>query len=101
MAHYLKVESSVPGISVETNGVYAGQTPLTLRVFGDSTGTFHNFGTPQYVLRALPQTTNQFLETKVFRAGNRSVPGDSIPGLVFFDMSQAQGAMQIDSFPEK
>jgi hypothetical protein len=101
VAQYLKVESSVPGISIETNGVYAGKTPLTLRIFGDAAGRFHSFGSPEYVLRALPLTTNQFLQTKVFRTGKRSSPGESVPGLVFFDMSQPAGAMQIDSFPER
>lgn len=101
VAQYVKVESSVPGVSIETNNVFAGKTPLTLVVFGDAPGTFHNFGKPQFVLRALPLSTNQFLQTKVFRAGKGSAPGDSIPGLVFFDMSQPSGAMQIDTFPEK
>ena len=101
VAHYVKVESSVPGVSIETNSVYAGKTPLTLVIFGDAPGTFHNFGKPQFVLRALPLSTNQFLQTKVFRTGKGSRPGDSIPGLVFFDMSQPAGAMQIDTFPEK
>ncbi len=100
VAQYVKVESSVPGVTIETNGVYAGKTPLTLRIFGDSVGTFHSFGAPEYVLRALPLSTNQFLQTKVFRAG-RSGAGDLIPGLVFFDMSKPEGAMQIDSFPQK
>lgn len=101
VAHYLRVESSVPGVSIETNSVYAGKTPLTLKIFGAAAGTFHNFGSPEYVLRALPLTTNQFAQTKVFRTGRRSAPGDSVPGLVFFDMSQPGSAVQIDSFPEK
>ena len=100
LAQYVHVESSVPGIRIETNGVYAGNTPLTLKIFGDPPGTFHDFGNPHFILRALPLTTNQFTQTKVFRAGKRST-GDPIPGLVFFDMSQPNSAMQIDTFPER
>lgn len=101
VAAYLKVESSVPGIAVETNGVFAGKTPLTLRIFGDAGGTFHSFGSPEYTLRALPSTTNEFTQVKAFRAGTRSVPGEKIPGLIFFDMSQPEGTVLIDSIPER
>ena|SRR5690348_11272319 len=101
VATYLKVESSVPGIAIETNGVFAGKTPLTLRVFGDAAGTFHAFGSPEYRLRALCSTTNEFTQVKAFRAGTRSVPGEKIPGLIFFDMSQPGGAVLIDSIPER
>ena len=101
IAHYLRVESSIPGVDIETNRVPAGKTPLTLKIFGDVTGTFHDFGSPEYVVRALPQTTNQFLQTRVFRTGKSSNPGDVIPGLLFFDMSQPGSGMLIDSLPER
>jgi hypothetical protein len=101
VAHYLTVESSVPGVSIETNGVPAGKTPLRLKIFGDAGGTFHNFGNNEFVLRALPLSSNQFLQTKIFRTGTRSAPGDRIPGLMFFDMAQPGGAMQIDSIPDQ
>src|SRR5438270_6825344 len=101
VAHYLAIESSEPGVNIETNGVAAGKTPFRLKVFGDAGGTFHNFGNPQFVLRALPLSSNQFLQTKVFRTGIRSAPGDRIPGVMFFDMTQPTGAMQIDSIPDR
>jgi hypothetical protein len=101
IAHYLRVESSIPGVNIETNRVLAGKTPLTLRIFGDVTGTFHNFGSPEYVVNALPITTNQFLQTRVFRAGQGSNPGEKIPGLLFFDMSQPGSGVLIDSLPER
>jgi hypothetical protein len=101
VACYLKVESSVPGVTIETNKVFAGKTPLTLRIFGDTPGSFHNFGSPEYVLSALPLTTNQFLQTRVFKTGKGSVPGEKIPGLIFFDMSQQSGGLIIDTFPDK
>jgi hypothetical protein len=100
-AHYLRVESSVPGVSIETNNVLAGKTPLTLRVFGDDAATFHDFGSPQYIVRALPLTTNQVTQTQVFRTGKGSSPGDKIPGLLFFDMTQPGSGVLIDSIPER
>jgi hypothetical protein len=101
-AFYLKVESSMPGVTIETNKVYAGKTPLTLRILGDTPGsTFHNFGSPEYVLSALPLTTDQFLQTRVFKTGKGSVPGEKIPGLIFFDMSQQSNGLIIDTFPDK
>ena len=102
IAYYLRIESSEPGVSIETNKVYAGKTPLTLQILGDAPGTFHDFGSPEYILRALPLTTNQFLQTKAFRTGKKgSAQGDRIPGLIFFDMSQPSGALLIDTFPDK
>ena len=101
LANYLRVESSVPGVHIETNNVLAGKTPLTLRIFGDFAGTFHNFGSPEYIVRALPLTTNQFLQTRVFRTGLSSSSGDKIPGLLFFDMSQQGSGLIIDSIPDK
>jgi hypothetical protein len=100
-AYYMQVQASVPGITIETNSVVAGVTPLTLKIFGDVTGEFHNFGSREYVLRAVPSGTNQFVQTRVFRTGNHSAPGDHIPGLVFFDMSQPGGGVSIDSIPER
>src|SRR5258708_25435541 len=99
IAFYVQVQASQEGIRVETNSVYAGKTPLTLRLFGDEGGTFHNFGAPQYIVRALPANTNRFVPTQVFRTGAGSTPGDRIPGLIFFDMEQATGSFSIDTFP--
>jgi hypothetical protein len=101
IADYLRIESSVPGVNIETNNVLAGKTPLTLKIFGDVSGTFHNFGSSEYIVRALPLTTNQFLQTRVFRTGKSSSPGDKIPGLLFFDMSQQGSGVLIDSIPDK
>jgi hypothetical protein len=101
VAFYVKIESSVPGVGIETNKVFAGNTPLTLSIFGDAPGSFHNFGSPEYLLRAIPQNTNDFVQTKIFKTGTSSTPGDRIPGLVFFDMSQRAGGLIIDSIPDK
>jgi hypothetical protein len=101
VACYLKVESSRPGVTIETNSVFAGKTPLTVKVFGDVNGTFHNFGSPEFVLRAVPPMTNEFTQIHSFRAGKRSEPGDKIPGLVFFDMSKPSGGLIIDAIPDR
>ena len=101
VAYYIKIESSLPEVTIETNHVGAGKTPLILRVFGDPPGTFHNFGSPEYSLGALSQSTNEFAQVRTFRAGKRSTPGERIPGLVFFDLSQPSGGVLIDSIPDR
>jgi hypothetical protein len=101
VAYYIRVESSVPGVTIETNRVVAGKTPLAIKVYGDVSGGFHNFDSPEFVVRAIPETTNQFVQVKTFRAGKNSAPGDRIPGFLFFDMSQPHGGLMIDSFPDR
>ena len=94
VAYYVRVESSEPGVTIETNAVYAGKTPLRVKVFGDKGGAFHDFGSPEYVVRALPLRTNQFPQTQTFATGAR------IPGLIFFDLNQKSGSFSVDTFPE-
>jgi len=101
IAFYISVDSSVPGVTIETNKVIAGKTPLTLKVFGDVTGGFHNFGSPEFVVRALSSSTNEFTQSKSFRTGKNSAPGDRIPGFIFFDMSRPTSGISIDSVPER
>jgi hypothetical protein len=101
VAYYIKVDSSMPGVAIETNKVIAGKTPLTLRVFGDVAGGFHNLGSPEFLVRALPSNTNEFTQTKSFRTGKNSAPGDRIPGFIFFDMSRPTSGISIDSVPER
>ena len=100
-AFYVQVQASREGVSIETNNVFAGKAPFVLRLMGDKDGTFHNFGSPEYVVRALPETTNGFAPTQVFKTGNGSSPGDRIPGLIFLDMNSASGSFSVDTFPEK
>jgi len=100
VAYSVRVESSEPGVTIETNSVYAGKTPLQLKVLGGKDRTFHNFGSPQYLVRALPLNTNQFLQTQTFSTGDRSSPGARIPGLIFFNMNQKDGGFSIDVDPE-
>lgn len=69
IAYLVEIESSEPGARVEANGENVGKTPLTLKIFGDNDGTFHNFGSQQYVIQVFPVQTNQFVQTRVFRTG--------------------------------
>jgi hypothetical protein len=88
MAFDVLVDASAPGARVEANGQDVGQTPLHLKIFGDSDGTFHDFGSPYYVIRALPLSTNQFEQVRYFGTGQWFGPEDQIPRQVFFDMNQ-------------
>jgi hypothetical protein len=100
IAYFLRVESSEPGVTIETNNVYAGKTPLRLKVFGEKDGNFHNFGSPQYVVRALPLNANQVIQMQTFSTGDQAASGVRIPGLIFFDMDRQSGSFSIDVFPE-
>src|SRR5712671_5328964 len=60
MAYDVLVEANEPGVRIEANGEYIGNTPVHLKIFGDPDGTFHDFGSYFYIVRALPLTTNQF-----------------------------------------
>src|SRR5262245_36985932 len=66
MAYLVPIESSEPGVRIEANGAFVGNTPLTLKIFGDPDGTFHDFGSYEYVVQAFPLNTNQFVQTAVF-----------------------------------
>jgi hypothetical protein len=88
MAFNVLLEASEPGARVEANGEFMGETPLNLKIFGDPDGTFHDFGSPYFVIRALPKTTNQFVQTRFFRTGQAFAGEDRIPQRIYFDMNQ-------------
>lgn len=88
IAYDVQIESFPAGARIEANGQVVGTAPLHLKIFGDKDGTFHDFGSYYYVIRALPAATNQFLQTRVFRTGHLFTPEDHIPQRVDFDMSQ-------------
>src|SRR5947207_14133309 len=66
MAYDVLIEASEPGARIEANGEYVGNTPLHLKIFGDSDGTFHDFGSESYIIRALPVVTNPLPTVRVF-----------------------------------
>jgi hypothetical protein len=88
IAYDVLIEASPPGAHVEANGQIVGDAPLHLKIFGDKDGTFHDFGSYYYVVRALPVTTNQYVQTRVFRTGRWFTPEDTIPDRIYFDMNQ-------------
>lgn len=88
MAFLVPVEASVPGTKIYANGHEAGVAPLTLKIFGDKDGTFHDFGAYEFVVQAVPSATNYPVQTKVYRTGKMFTPEDKIPDRIVFDMSQ-------------
>src|SRR6185503_10255157 len=88
MAYDVLVEASEPGARIEAEGNQVGNTPIHLKIFGDTDGTFHDFGSFQYVIRALPLTTNQFAQARVFGTGRFFTREDRIPQHIYFDMNQ-------------
>lgn len=91
IAYLVQVESSEPGARIEADNDYIGQTPVTLKIFGDKDGTFHNFGAQEYVIRCIPPGPNQAVQTKVFRTGFWFTPQDRIPSRIYFDLRENSG----------
>lgn len=87
MAYLVPVEASEPGVIIYANGQKAGTAPLTLKIFGDTDGTFHDFGSYEFVVQAVPLKTNQFVQTRVFQTGKMFTPQDRIPDRISFDMN--------------
>jgi hypothetical protein len=88
VAYDVLVESSPAGAQIEANGRVLGPAPLHLKIFGDTDGTFHDFGSYYYVVRALPAGTNEFEQTQVFRTGHLFTPEDRVPSQIHFDMTR-------------
>ena len=88
MAYDVLVEASAPGVQIVANGENIGPTPVHLKIFGDADGTFHDFGSAYYEVRALPSATNQFEQVRFFGTGQMFGPQDRIPQRIYFDMSQ-------------
>src|SRR5438093_4765025 len=88
IAYDVLVEASGPGARIEANGESVGSTPVHVKIFGDTDGTFHDFGSYYYIVRAFPLATNQFTQTRVFRTGRGFTPEDQIPKHIYFDMNQ-------------
>jgi hypothetical protein len=88
MAYNVLIEASEPGARIEANGQSLGNTPLHLKIFGDPDGTFHDFGSAYYVIKALPLTTNQFEQVRFFGTGQWFGPEDHVPEKIYFNMNQ-------------
>ena len=85
IAYMVEVESSEAGSRIEANNEYVGKTPMTLKIFGDKDGTFHNFGSYHYTITGYPVRTGHQPQTKDFRTGGWFTPEDRIPKKIFFD----------------
>ena len=96
IAYSVQVEASEPGVRIEADNDYIGNAPLTLKIFGDKDGTFHNFGSQEYVIKAFPSDTNHFVQTKVFNTGRWFQAEDKIPKRIYFDMTQKSGNFTIE-----
>lgn len=98
VAYFVKVESSEPGARIEADGDSIGKTPLTLKIYGDPDGTFHNFGRAEYVVKAYPANPNQPVQYKIFKtggnlfAGNPFTEEDRIPTTIYFDFTPRNSA---------
>jgi hypothetical protein len=82
------IETSPPGARIEANGQVVGEAPLRLKIYGDKDRTFHDFGSDYYVIRALPEATNQYPQVAMFGTGRWFGPEDRIPEQLAFDMNQ-------------
>jgi hypothetical protein len=100
VAYKVLIETSEPGVKIEANNEFLGVAPLELKIFGDKDGTFHNFGSQEYVIRAYPANTNQTMQTKIFRTGGWFSQEDQIPKRIYFDMKQPSGSFSIDLPPK-
>jgi len=90
MAYDVLVEASAPGARIEANGQDVGEAPVHIKIFGDPDGTFHDFGSYYYVVKASPVATNQYPQMRVFHTGRSFGPEDYIPSRIYFDMNQQQ-----------
>jgi hypothetical protein len=99
IAYYVQIESSDPGVRIEANNDYIGKSPCTLKIFGDRDGTFHNFGSYEYIIRAFPLNTNEYIQTKVFRTGGWFSQEDKIPTHIYFDMNEKTSGFSVELPP--
>ncbi len=100
IAYFVQIESSEPGARIEVNNDYVGKTPMSLKIWGDKDGTFHNFGSQDYIIRVFPLNTNQFVQTKAFRTGGWFSQEDKIPSHLYFDLNQKSSGFSVDLPPK-
>ena len=89
IAYTIAIEANEPGAKIEVNHKMLGTAPLTVKVFGDKDGTFHNFGDDEYVVRGYPPRQDQYPQTKIFKTGAFGIKDDKIPQKIYFDFSPA------------
>lgn len=85
IAYYVPIESNLPGTKIEVNYNVIGVAPVTTKIFGDRDGTFHNFGSDEFVVRAYPADTSYYPKTQIFKTGAFSIKDDMIPKKITFN----------------
>jgi len=85
------VEANEPGARIEVNGESIGTAPLVLKIYGDPDGTFHSFGSYEFIVRAYPPDANRPPLTKVYRTGALFAPEDKVPDKIYFDFGARPG----------
>ncbi len=63
VAYNVPIDSSEPGAKLEVNGQSAGVTPVVLKIFGDRDGTFHNFGSADFMVIAHSANSSEMRST--------------------------------------
>jgi hypothetical protein len=91
IAYHVDIETSEPGARVELDNESVGVSPLSLKIFGDRDGTFHNFSGPFCVIRVYPVRPGQYVQTKRFLTGGFFASQDRIPSKLYFDLSLQPG----------
>jgi hypothetical protein len=84
VAYNVPVDASEPGARIQVNGEFVGSTPMTLKIWGDRDGTFHNFGSYDFIVRAYPPGKDRRSVTKVFHTGALMAQEDRIPEKIHF-----------------
>lgn len=98
IAYQVTIEANEPDVRIEANNDFVGVAPVTIKIFGDRDGTFHNFGSQDYIIRALSKDPKKQPQMKVFRTGGWFSQEDQIPKRIYFDMN-LKGGFTIDRPP--
>ena len=89
----ISIESDPPGLRVEVNNGYLGETPTTYKVETNPEGEFLGswVNAPQIEFNVTPPANlsgGLFKQKKVFTPNGFFKAGDKIPERIFFDMHQ-------------
>lgn len=90
IAYTIRIEASEPETKIEVNYQPAGIAPVTVKVFGDRDGTFHNFGSDEFIVRGYPKNPDFFPQTKILKTGAMGVADDKIPERIYFQFDSSK-----------
>jgi len=83
VVYKVPVDSTEPNTRIEVNGDFIGIALLSLTIFGDEDGSFHNFGSYDYVVKAIPPGKDP--KAIYFRTGVLFGAEDRVPERIHFD----------------